>query len=241
MTGPGEFVKRADDGREVVFHDVVDGRYPELVDDLVALHAASFPEHPFAAELARVDAERPSVRDGIVVHQWIAHVDGVPAGFSFADSNLVRNVVPIHFMAVDPALRSVRIDGCRLGEWLLRDTIRQMVDDGRPGTLGAFAETPDYKVEYFLRTGWRIVPVDYAEPVHGWDWPTLGLEMRPLVLLWLPNPALDAETVDALEPTVAAPGAASFLLDMYRLPVDEPLVAALVGDEAAVDRPHRDT
>lgn len=222
--------RRSDTGEAITLHDVVGGRWPELVAPLRQLHDAAFPTHAFAGLQIERDARRASQRPGVIVHQWLLCIDGQPVGYSLSDSNLARRTAPIHFLAVDPEVRHLTVDGARLGTWFLHDALRQLDDDLGPENFGALAETPDYKLRPFLATGWQPLPVDYAEPVHGWDWPREGLEMRPLVLLWLP-PRHRRVPLDPRE--VVSPAVATFALDMYRLPIDHPLIVA------SVDTPDR--
>jgi hypothetical protein len=226
----------ADSGQVIVLRDVVDGRWPELVEPMQAMLAAEFPEHLYAADQIAVDAVLPSHRDGIVVHQWFLTIDNRPAGVLLQDSNIVRGVAPIHFVTVEPDLRDITVDGERLGQWWCTEAVRQLEIDGNGVVLGAVGETPEYKLKAFLRSGWRVLPVDYAEPVEGWQWPERGMDMRAIPLIWLPPHGADA---DLMERDVAAAGAAAFLLDMYHLPADHPKVAPLVGSQAAIRGPQR--
>jgi hypothetical protein len=223
--------------------DVVDGCWPEGVAPMQQMMAAAFPDHLYAADQVAIDAAIPAQRDGIVVHQWFVTVDGVPAGFYLEDSNLFRGVAPIHFLVVDPLFRHVTVDGERLYRWMCTDAVVQLQNDaaradnaGGGLVLGAVGETPEYKLAPFLRAGWRVLPTAYVEPVEGWLWPQRGMEMREIPLIWLPPRGVDAE---AMERDVIVAGAAAFLIDMYHLPVDHPLVAPLVGDQAHARAPQR--
>ena len=218
--------RRSDTGEVITLHDVVGGRFGDLVAPLRRMHDAAFPDHGFAGAQIEHDALAPARRPGLVVHQWLLCVDGEPAGYSLTDSNLVRSTAPIHFLAVDAEMRHLTVEGTRLGTWFLHDALRQLDQDAGPENLGALAETPDYKLKPFLTTGWQALPVDYAEPVHGWHWPTEGLEMRDLVMLWLP-PRNRRRPLDPVE--VVSPAVATFAIDMYGLPMDHPLVEATVS------------
>ncbi len=213
--------RRSDTGERITLHDVVDGCWSQFVGPMRRLHDDVFPDHRFAGEQIERDARRASTRRGIAVHQWMLCVDGDPAGYSLMDSNLVRRTAPIHFLAVDSDVRHLTIEGTRLGTWFLHDALRRLDADVGPDNLGALAETPDYKLKPFLTTGWEALPIDYAEPVHGWEWPDKGLEMRPLVLLWLP-PRHASRRLTPHE--VVSPAVATFALDMYRLDHDHALV-----------------
>lgn len=230
MTRPQPDVQVIGDSGEVLgLHDVVDGRWPQYVEVMADLHCRAFPEHRFAADAIRTDAATDSRRGHLVAHQWLLTVNGAPAGYSLADSNLLRRVAPIHFLAVEPTLRRITVGGHRLGGWFLHDSLRQYrLDAGEPG-LGCVAETPDHKLPIFHQYGWQVLDVPYLEPVHGWNWPTDGLETRRVALIWLPPDGSDISTV---EPQVRAPAAAAFLLDKYRLDPSIDWVAGLVSEGA---------
>lgn len=216
----------SDTGERITLHDVVGGRFGDLVGPLRRLHDEAFPDHGFAGVQIERDALARPQRPGIVVHQWLLCVEGEPVGYSLTDSNLVRATAPIHFLAVDVSVRHLTVDGARLGTWFLHDALRQLDQDAGPENLGALAETPDYKLKPFLTTGWQALPVDYAEPVHGWHWRSEGLEMRDLVMLWLP-PRHRSEALDPHDLVSAA--VATFAIDMYRLPLDHRLVLDTVS------------
>lgn len=226
----------ADSGERVEVVDVVLGRHGEFLGAIDALHVAHFPDHDYVRSGIVTDARRSVDPDGFIVHQWVLLVDDEPVGYSLADTNLLRGVAPNHFLAVDRRWRSLTIDGTRLGTWFLHYNRReQAIDvalarDGNPDLdcFGAVAETPEEKLGIFLTTGWRRFPVDYVEPVHGWEWREKGEERRRVALLWLPA---DERDVAEREPEVARAAAAAFLLDMYELDTTDPQVAALVGDE----------
>lgn len=224
-----DFVIPGDRGEVLGLHDVVGGRWPQYVEVLADMHCRAFPEHAFAAEAIRSDANAEPNRELLVTHQWLLTIDGEPVGYSLADSNLRRRVAPIHFLAVEPAMRDVTVGGMRVGGWFLHDSLsRYEADAGSPG-LGCVAETPDYKVPIFRGHGWRVLDVPYLEPVHGWNWRTDGLQTRSVRLIWLPPDGVDPT---ALESGVAAAAAAAFLIDKYALDPDLEWVAALVSEGA---------
>ncbi|MBU6315153.1 MAG: hypothetical protein KGR47_01485 [Acidobacteria bacterium] len=218
-----------DRGEKFGLHDVVGGRWPQHVDVLVDMHCRAFPDHEFAAEVIRVDASTTPHREQLVAHQWLLTLDGEPVGYSLADSNLRRRVAPIHFLAVEPALRHMTVGGVRVGGWFLHDSLRQYAADAGDAGLGCVAETPEYKLPIFRQHGWRVLDAPYLEPVHGWNWRTDGLQTRSVRLIWLPP---DGSDIDALEPSVAAAAAAAFLLDKYGLDQGIDWVARLVSEGA---------
>jgi hypothetical protein len=219
--------------------DIVDGRAGgHDVDKLASLHLAFFPQYWFVADEIMADAVAPPLRRALVVHQWLVRCEGAPAGFVLFDCNLARRVALVHFIAVTKTGGLLRIDGQRLSVWLCRQVLATLtaelaehVPDSAP--LGVVGESPERAIRFWSRIGFRRLPVPYAEPEAGRHWHDLDdSSMRPLALLWLPAPGIDAalDEVDA-----AAAGAAAFLLDHYRLPRDHATVVATAGAER--DRP----
>jgi len=228
-TGPRSFQLEADDGSTLTLHDVVDDLHPEFARLMADMHLRAFPDHEFAAEAIVADAARPSVRGHLVAHQWLLLRNGEPVGYSLADTNLRRRVAPIHFLAVEPAVRTVTVDGVRIGGWFLHDSLRQYRIDAGESGHGCVAETPDYKLPIFRQYGWRVLPVPYREPIHGWRWTVDGLETRAVALIWLPP---DAATGDEAE--VGRAAAAAFLLDKYGVDPEIDWVRSLVGGHPSV-------
>lgn len=216
----------ADNGERIELRDVVDGHFTECIPAMQIVHEEAFPEHPFARDAMLDDAVAPSHREGIVLHQWYLTVDDEPAGIVMFDSNLVRRVAPLHFIAVRPHLRDVRLDGTRMGTWVMSVMLDAAVRDG--ADLGCVAETPRITLKIFLRADWTEIGEGYLEPVHGWDWPDKGLETRPLALAWMMPPLLDPQ-VGITE--ISHRAAAAYLLDTYRLPIDLDWVVAQTGEQ----------
>jgi hypothetical protein len=226
----------ADGGQLVRLFDVVNGNFPELVEPLLALHIKGFENYEYVRDGIRRDANESSVRDGIVVHQFVLSVDDAVCGFSLVDTNLVRNVAPNHFLYIDAEVRSVTIDGKRLGTWFLHRTNDQVVTDGAIENWGAVCEADSPRAKIFLPNGWVVLEDAYDEPNFGWAWPDNDLSSFRHNLLWLPRPGVD---VDALKPKVRDAAAAAFLLDMYQLPRDSPLAAQQCGTELQRPGPKR--
>jgi len=220
-----------DDGATLELFDLVENAHAHLVEAMRSLHLAAFPEHTFVDALIVRDARLPARRQGIVVHQWLIALNGKPAGYMLSDSNLVRDVAPIHFLSIANEYSRHNVGGLRLAVWLQRQALPQYLRDaGRPG-LGAVAETPRFKLRVFRPIGWRELPVTYLEPIHGDTWREHGLDTREVALIWLPTDGLDAATIERLEPEVIGPAAAAFLLDMYHLDPAIPWVADLCREE----------
>jgi hypothetical protein len=226
----------ADGGQLVRLFDVVNGNFPELVEPLLAMHLQGFENYEYVREGIRRDAAADSVRDGIVVHQFVLSVDGIVSGFSLVDTNLMRNVAPNHFLFVNPDARSITINGKRLGTWFLHHTNEQIITDGAVENWGAVCEADSAREKIFLPHGWVTLEEAYDEPNFGWAWPDNNLSSFRHKLLWLPLPGVDIET---LAPKVRDAAAAAFLIDMYQLPLDEPLAARQCGAELQRPGPKR--
>lgn len=218
----------SDSGHAVSVVDVVGGRAPQRVRSLQSQLLSEFPEHAFAAHRIADDARRCSIRDGLVVHQWIVCIDDEPVGLMLHDTNLVRRVSPVHFLVIAAAARPVTIGGRRLAQWLAQLALEQAVIDGGPDMLGLVGETPADRLHPFVAAGWRVLPAHYVEPVHGWTWRAEGLEVRSTELIWLPGMWADPSMTSA---RIVSAASAAFLLDTYDIDRHHPAVTSLVSDD----------
>ena len=226
----------ADRGERVEVFDLVGGDHHELLAAMVQLHCSAFPQYLYVADSIEADAAADPNRGDLIVHQYLLVIEGVPVGFIRGSSNLLRRTAVIEFLAVEPSTRSVRIEGLRVADWLMRNCQRQYRVDTGQECLGCTGEVAHNLLRPFLEYGWQVLPCEYTEPVHGWHWAERGLEQRSVALIWLPNPQL----VEAVSPgAMGQPIAASYLLDIYDLPGDVPWVASLVGEAASGRRAGR--
>lgn len=238
----------ADGGERVAIDDLVGRSDPVKVAQLRALHADLFPDYSFIGPAIERDAQSVSDRGDLVVHQLLVSVDREPAGFVLVDSNLRRRVAAVLFMGLAKPARRLQMSGRPITSWLVSLVLAHLdldlVGHDMPAAgLGLVGEavTPA-EVRLWSSLGFRRLPVEYAEPAEGWRWTEVGLQLRPVSLVWLPPYALTDEDVQRSMPAAAAAGAAAFLLDHYGLPLDHPMVAAAVGEEAnrpSVERPRR--
>lgn len=238
MSGPEEAA--TDDGQRITILDVVGGMWSNVVGDLVSLHQQSFEHHTYAADRIVADAKAPSHRVGLITHQWLVLLDGVPAAYTLFDTNLRRRISPMHYLAVRPDHRLVTVEGIRLSRWIVHNAAACSTREGGEAMLGVCGETPFNTLGIFLNMGWTRLDVDYLEPVHGWRWPELGLATRSVALIWLPKgpqPPTCASTEELND--VAEAASASFLIDTYSLPGSEPFVAALTGRQRFLDGARR--
>lgn len=222
-----------DKGEDVLVVDAVGGDHPDLAAAMVALHRTTFPQYHYVADRMVADATAQPVRDGLIVHQYVATVNGVPAAYIRGSSNLVRRTAVIEYLAVTREARKVFVEGRRLADWFMRNCQRQYRVDTGTECIGCTGEVAHDLLGPFRVYGWQVLPCRYTEPVHGWQWETHGLEVRDIALIWLPNQALSPQPDPA---SVVAPIAASYLLDVYGLPTSVDWVAALVGPHEAAQR-----
>ena len=200
---------------------------PESVDALVELHQRWFPDYGYAIEEIRYNATAASSRSDRIVHQVLALVDGVPAGFILIHSNLLRRVGLIHFIAVEQKFRSLEHGGQRLSAALVSHGVALVAADlalDRNGpTHGVIAETEQEMIPVWERFGFEVLPFPYAEPHFGVQWAAHGEPTffdRTLVGTPIDPGPYDLEAAGRAS-------AAAFLLDHYLLPSDHPAVASL--------------
>jgi hypothetical protein len=244
---------RGDGGELLSLVDVTGEASSRDVDALIAFHRSMFPEHEFVADEIRTDAGLSGERDGLVVHQWLVRLGQQDIAYMLADCNLARRVVLVHFVGVNAGGRSVRLGGERLSTWLVHEARRQLdrdlISSGATGAdalgYGVIGETLSSKLRLWSRIGFRLLPVDYAEPVDGRHWrrragldPELSAperptddELRPLGLLWLPSAQVPPDHVDAMQAEVMPCALAAFLIDHYNFDPQHRLLAP-AGAEA---------
>lgn len=212
---------------------------------LVELHRQQFPAYPEARADIVEDARAPSQRDDITIHQLLCLVDGAAAGFILFDSNALRGLGVVHFAAVGRAGRSVRVDGRSLAETLVSRALATVAHDLRGDFAGLVGESPSKATRLWRRMGFRVLPIEYAEPLHGRRWfDHLGstpenagpAPVSALDLVWLPRRRAEVPLPERVFHDVAHRAAAAYLLDHYRLDADHPLVVGLFGSAPGLGR-----
>jgi GNAT superfamily N-acetyltransferase len=205
------------------FVDVTQGRSPECAEQLLALQEEWFGEYAWARDEITANTTASAVQGDRVVHQFLATIDGVPAGFIVCHTNLARRVGLGHFMAVAPAFR-----GQGLAMQFEQRAMQAAAEDGHEHGVAMLAyvgEMEPAMVPVFERLGFVLLPIEYAEPFHGPKWAEFGEPQffdRQLMAHRLPDgPELDLSLV-------APAGAAAFLIDHYLLPPDHPVVTRCV-------------
>lgn len=219
---PGDF----DAGRFLLQRcgiDVVDVVDPSTdqdhADALARIHLRHFPGHTHVAaeivELRGTRTEDPR-------HAWLLLRDGAPIGEVIFGVVARREMALMHFVVVDAEHRP----GLPLG-WFahLIDAIEAAAtaDAHAQGAAlrGIVAEVEADATARWIRTGFRVVPIDYREPHHGMHWRSHG---EPTFFSM--TPVLKCTAAGAAEPfgEVAADAISAFLLDHYRLEPDHPAV-----------------
>ncbi len=201
--------------------DLADSADDIAVAQLLALHRVWFDDHPHVQPELAENARLPRHRGHLVVHQFLARVDGVPAGFAVVHTSLRRRVGLIHFLAVEEPFRRYDVAGTHLPHHLVEVACAQVQADGRaygsPAEHGTVAESADDLVATWQRFGFEPLPTDYAEPYHGMHWERHGpADFFEMTLMGHGM---------THGPTAAAEAAAqAFLLDHYRLPPTHPRV-----------------
>ena len=211
----------------IIFLEPMASASPEHVDALVELHQRWFPDYGYAIDEIRDNASGVNGRDDRIVHQVLAFVDEVPAGFILIHSNLLRRVGLIHFIAVEQEFRSLDHGGQRLSAALVSHGVSLVAADlaraGDGPTHGVTAETEESMIPVWERLGFAVLPFPYAEPHFGVQWAAHGEPTffdRTLVGTPIDSGPYDLEAAGRAS-------ASAFLLDHYLLPSDHPAVAML--------------
>lgn len=208
--------------------ELSDSRDEKSLAQLIAIHSDSFPTHTHVIAELRENAALPLHRDNVVVHQLLAVVDGVPAGIAVVHSNLNYRVGLIHFLAVVPQFRGRDIDGKRMSTRLVEcavDLVYADIDQSQVAGsfVGVVAESDPGLISSWEAWGFRPLPIPYREPFFGKHWRDhLPLDFFDMTLVGLTA----RDNTDEL----ARAGAAAFLLDHYRLPVDHEVVRAAINE-----------
>ena len=226
--GPVAVSATADNGSLIEIFDVIAGCHAGLVETLVGMHRAAFPEHDFVSALILDRAStNPTDPTRIVPHQWVVQVDGDTVGYFLFDSNVARGVALSHYVHLSVTAGALTFGRTRLLPWVFRRIIEQLSRDcGDRQVLGLVGEAPEYRVPIFRWIGLHDFGIEYYEPIHGPTWKGPHSELRRIHLLWMPPDGADDA---ALREKAQEAGAAAFLLDFYRFEASEPWVARAVG------------
>ena len=216
--------------------DVLAGTGGERLEQLQGIHSSFFPDHSHVlAEMAQAWSEG-NFDDDIVVHQWLLLSAGAPAGEFVFHTNLRRGVTVRHFLAMDENVRSSLPRG-----WagrLVDAAARQSDEDASSRGVDIVALMseigPDQPnlLAHWRELGHVSVPsIDYREPYYGKHWADYG---DPQFFPMIANIRFTDAGLRRPPGEVVSAAVAAFLLDHYRLPADEPTVAAILERARAV-------
>lgn len=211
--------------------DVRPGVSRRRLGQLQDVHQRWFPDHPHVIdEMADAWAEGPFDPD-VAVHQWLLLVEEKPRGLFIFHVNLRRGVVVRHFLAMDEEVR----------QHLDEDWARHLIDacerqarlDALPRGVDIIALMSEIDPEqprllaHWASLGHRAFPeIDYREPFHGKHWAIYGEpQYFPMIAnIYLTSAGAALPIGEVVEAAVSA-----FLLDHYRLPPDDPVVAEILA------------
>ncbi|MDD2923485.1 MAG: hypothetical protein PHQ36_14460 [Anaerolineales bacterium] len=153
-------------------HDVVDGALARL-DDLLDVYLDLFPEYARYIAVMRRRANRPpNATRPFIEHQWLALIDGRPAGLVVFKYNYKRNCGLGLDLGVRPDFRKTKATyqgQTRLAKILIDLRHEQIARDafsfGNPLPLGVLVEVESPKVvARFMEYGMQLLPIEYFEP-----------------------------------------------------------------------------
>jgi hypothetical protein len=232
---PAQLVKQVDN---VAIYELLGSGDHSRIKAMLELYGLLFPQYEhYIPRMRRRACLENEHRKGHTVHYWLVEVDGKPAGLRTFRYVQTRRCGLAHALAVQPAHRSVTVEGRRLAVYLIYECLEQVIRDARDGNLepvyGMVNEVePEHLMEYYVRNGLLQLPLKYVEPIfppeaEGRDrqQELAGVRFSPMYMGFLPNPQMHIETIsyEMLKDFVMA-----FLVDHYGLPEDHPAVLEVV-------------
>lgn len=210
--------------------DVQPGVGRERLEQLQSMLLHWFPDHAHVADELADAWAHGSFDPDITVHQWLLLHDSTPHGLFIFHANLRRGVVVRHFLAMDEEVR-----GGLAPDWARHLVVaceRQAVRDGRArGTdiVALMSEiSPDQPrlLAHWSDMGHRAFPeIDYREPFYGKHWADHG---EPRFFPMIANVYLTPAGTRLPTGEVVHAAVSAFLIDHYRLPPDNPIVAGIL-------------
>jgi len=210
--------------------DVQPGVSKERLEQLQEMLLHWFPDHAHVADELADAWEHGSFDPDITVHQWLLLHDSSPRGLFIFHVNLRRGIVVRHFLAMDESVRGglepdwVRHLVAACEAQALRDACAREVE-----ILALMSEiAPDQPrlLAHWAKLGHRAFPeIEYREPFHGKHWADHGqLRFFPMTAnVYVTSAGARLPLSEVVEAAVSA-----FLLDHYRLPPDDPIVAGIL-------------
>ena len=201
----------------LAYIDVLPGSAPEALEELSAIHLLHFGDAYAEAILDfRRAWEGKSPSPGLIEHQWLLHLDGLPCGELVFSINLSRRMVDRHFTSVRKEFRSqMPADWIPCATQAVVDLCVADASSSGVDLLGMMSEVQPKHVAGWRRLGLFQPDIDYREPIHGNYWRKFGeLQFAPMVANILPFPAGREEGLAV----IAEAGVRSFLVDYYDVP-----------------------
>ncbi len=223
----------------VAIYELLGSGDDERVEAMLSLYAQLFPQYAQYVQRMRRRAPFPPVNSrGHIVHYWLAEVDGKPAGLRTFRYVPARRCGLAHALAVNPAYRTVSVDGRRLSTFIIYNCLEQIIRDaqsvGRPAVWGMVNEVEAERLmQHYNHQGIIKLPVQYTEPIfpeldeHRTRTQELELvHFSPMFLGILPNPVLPMKSYP---PEILTDFVLAFLVDHYGLPEDHPAVQSALN------------
>jgi hypothetical protein len=220
-----------DTAQKLTIDDLTTGNVEHL-SDLERLFADLFPQYQSYISLIRQRAYAPANQDQrYVTHQWLARVDGQPAGLSLFDYVPGRLCGTCLYLAVAPRYREYETGPYhRLAEWLLKSSVERLQMDarqmGQPDPVGLVleVETPKLLTRYG-DYGFIELPIAYYEPgFEGGYVSSLNdpnrLDNLSFIKATLGIMPTSQQSVDLNNPAILRNLALAFLVEFYGLPED---------------------
>jgi len=199
----------------------------ERLRDLQACFLRHFPEQPHVVDeldLAwRVGSHDPDV----IVHGWLLENEEGVAGLLIFHTNLRTRIVLQHYVAIDESARAT-LPYLWLGPLFdaMLDVAETEAHERGAELLATIGEISPRHVAAWKRIGYRVIDVDYREPVHGKHWAHFGeIEFKSMTVIL--RCTQFGETLPIGE--VAQWGVQTYLIDHYGLPRDNPSVDRSLG------------
>jgi len=198
-----------------------DARAAQL-EALGAVHVRHFPDRMYSfGEWVAILSE-PRVQAPILHYAWLVLHDGVPVGEFVMDSNVLRETVLIHYVALDKEIRrSLSSDWLARALTSLIEIMETEVQESGAALAIAIAESDEEHSWHWEKMGWIRLDVNYREPKFGMHWSDFGQpSFIPLAAFvhFLKPGSEEARRSAAVQSLKA------FLLDNYALNDDEPTV-----------------
>jgi hypothetical protein len=206
-------------------HEVLGGCQCDQ-DDLLALHAALFPQYAYYQTYMRQRAQQPPNADPrFVEHWWLIRLNDQPAAIRFFKYVPERNCGLGLAVGIQPEYRQHTFGRYRrFSEAIVLASLEQLCTDakalGKLTPVGMISEIEAYLLpRYYREYGFIRLPIDYTEPSLTAEAQKLvadteDLVFRPMELGILPSdPArFDPQDSEMLRQIVLA-----FLVDHYGL------------------------